>query len=188
MTAETKLTVHSPADLVAALPYLIGFHPADSVAVLALRRGRMIFAGRQDLPPPDEAPADARYLAWVARRQDADAAAIIGYGDPARVTPAVLATEEALRGVGVRVLDPIRVTGDRFWSYRDEDCPADGWPLPPAHRMRVWLVRIVSGEPAPLEDHDDIRVLGPGEWLDVPWLPADVPVVRALNDRHRRAG
>jgi 8-oxo-dGTP diphosphatase len=66
----------------------------------------------------------------------------------------------------------------------DGDC----WPLPPAHRMRVWLVRIVSGEPAPLEDHDDIRVLGPGEWLDVPWLPADVPVVRALDERHRPTG
>jgi 8-oxo-dGTP diphosphatase len=60
----------------------------------------------------------------------------------------------------------------------DGDLP--GWPLPPAHRMRVWRVRVVSGEPAPLEDHDELRVLGPGEWLDVPWLEADVPVVRAL--------
>jgi len=59
----------------------------------------------------------------------------------------------------------------------------EGWPLPPAHRMRVWLVRIVAGEPVPLEDHDVLRVLGPGEWLDVPWLPADVPVVRALTER-----
>jgi 8-oxo-dGTP diphosphatase len=68
----------------------------------------------------------------------------------------------------------------------------DGWPLAPDMRMRVWLVRIVAGEPSPLEDHDALRVLGPGEWLDVPWLPADVPVVRALRDRasgrgtHRR--
>jgi 8-oxo-dGTP diphosphatase len=44
-------------------------------------------------------------------------------------------------------------------------------------------VRIVAGEPSPLEDHDALRVLGPGEWLDVPWLPADVPVVRALSER-----
>jgi 8-oxo-dGTP diphosphatase len=66
----------------------------------------------------------------------------------------------------------------------------DGWPLSPVHRMRVWLVRIVDGEPLPLEDHDAVRVLGPGEWFDVAWLPADVPVVRALTERagHRRAG
>lgn len=56
----------------------------------------------------------------------------------------------------------------------------DGWPMPPAHRMRVWRARVVRGVPAPIEDHDALRLLGPGEWLDVAWLPADVPIVRAL--------
>lgn len=60
------------------------------------------------------------------------------------------------------------------------DC---GWPLPPAHRMRVWLVRVTGGTPAPIEDHDAIKVLGPGQWLSVDWLPADVPIVRALLAR-----
>ncbi len=71
-----------------------------------------------------------------------------------------------------------------------EVTPPDGddWPLPPAHRMRVWLVRIVDGEPSPLEDHDALRVLGPGEWLDVDWLPADVPVVRARDVPRPQAG
>jgi 8-oxo-dGTP diphosphatase len=55
-----------------------------------------------------------------------------------------------------------------------------GWPLPPSYRMRVWLVRVISGIPAPIEDHDAIRILNPGEWLDVDWLPADVPIVKAL--------
>ena len=60
----------------------------------------------------------------------------------------------------------------------DPDLP--GWPLPPAHRMRVWLVRVVEGVPAPIEVHDALRVLPRGTWLDVGWLPADVPIVRAL--------
>ncbi len=58
-----------------------------------------------------------------------------------------------------------------------------GFELPPSYRMRVWLVRVTSGVPAPIEDHDAIRVLGPGEWLDVAWLPADVPIVTALIKR-----
>jgi 8-oxo-dGTP diphosphatase len=58
-----------------------------------------------------------------------------------------------------------------------------GWPLPPAHRMRVWLARVTDGVPAPIEVHDELRVLGPGKWLDVGWLPADVPIVRALLAR-----
>ena len=55
-----------------------------------------------------------------------------------------------------------------------------GWFLPPRYRMRVWLVRVTAGEPMPLDGHDLLRVLGPGEWFDVPWLPDDVPIVRAL--------
>ena len=57
---------------------------------------------------------------------------------------------------------------------------AGGWAMTEPYRMRVWVVRVVRGVPAPIEDHDALRVLGPGEWLDVPWLPADVPIVRAL--------
>ena len=58
-----------------------------------------------------------------------------------------------------------------------------GWALPPSYVMRVWLVRVVKGVPAPIEDHDEIRILGPGEWLDVAWLPADVPIIDALIER-----
>jgi 8-oxo-dGTP diphosphatase len=58
-----------------------------------------------------------------------------------------------------------------------------GWPLPPAYLMRVWLVRVTKGVPAPIEDHDAIRILGPGQWLDVAWLPADVPIIDALIER-----
>jgi 8-oxo-dGTP diphosphatase len=64
----------------------------------------------------------------------------------------------------------------------------DGWPMPPAHRMRVWRVRVIRGVPTPIEDHDELRVLGPGQWLDVTWLPADVPIVRALLAQSPRAG
>jgi 8-oxo-dGTP diphosphatase len=55
-----------------------------------------------------------------------------------------------------------------------------GWPLPPPYVMRVWLVRITRGRPQPLEDHDEIRILDAGEWLEVAWLPADVPIIHAL--------
>jgi 8-oxo-dGTP diphosphatase len=58
-----------------------------------------------------------------------------------------------------------------------------GWELPPSHRMRVWLVKVTGGVPAPIEDHDEIRILATGRWRDVAWLPADVPVVEALIER-----
>lgn len=59
--------------------------------------------------------------------------------------------------------------------------PDEGaWFLSPGYEMRLWLARVTGGEPAPLVEHDELRWLGPGEWLSVPWLEADVRIVDAL--------
>ena len=80
-TEPARLSVRSPADMVAAVPYLLGFHPADSVVVVAVRGRRVVFAARGDLSAPgtDPGPA-ARHLAQVVARQDADVA-LGGAGD-----------------------------------------------------------------------------------------------------------
>lgn len=74
---------------------------------------------------------------------------------------------ECLEELGVVVRIGRRVGGD--------------WPLTPALVLRVWEAVIVSGDPRPLEDHDALRWLGPGEWFDVDWLAADLPVVEAVR-------
>lgn len=67
----------------------------------------------------------------------------------------------------------------------EEVVPAAGgrWSLSSALEMRLWLAEIVAGEPEPLEAHDELRWLAPGHWRTVPWLPADVAIVRALEAR-----
>ncbi|MFI6491889.1 (deoxy)nucleoside triphosphate pyrophosphohydrolase [Streptomyces sp. NPDC050564] len=54
------------------------------------------------------------------------------------------------------------------------------WPLKPGYVLRVWTARLLPGsaEPRPLEDHDELRWLTPGEIWDVDWLDADVPAVK----------
>lgn len=54
-------------------------------------------------------------------------------------------------------------------------------PLPRAGwRLRLWLGRVTRGLPVATE-HDALRWLGAGELDDVPWLPADAPLVAALR-------
>ena len=48
--------------------------------------------------------------------------------------------------------------------------------------LRVYLATLVKGQPAPLE-HSEIRWLAKDELGDVPWLPADAPIVEALRQR-----
>lgn len=58
-----------------------------------------------------------------------------------------------------------------------------GWPLNDRATMRVWLAEIIQGEPQPLEDHDELRwveLTDRREVLDLPWIPADFPIVEAL--------
>jgi 8-oxo-dGTP diphosphatase len=55
------------------------------------------------------------------------------------------------------------------------------WPILHGHRMRVWLARIVDGDPAPLADHDELRWLALAEVDSVDWLELDIPIVRAVQ-------
>ncbi|MEV4785545.1 NUDIX domain-containing protein [Streptomyces tuirus] len=54
------------------------------------------------------------------------------------------------------------------------------WPLRAPYVLHVWTARLRPGSaaPEPLQDHDALRWLGPGEIWDVPWLDQDVPAVR----------
>lgn len=60
---------------------------------------------------------------------------------------------------------------------------AAGWRLNERASMRVWLAEISDGDPLPLEDHDQLRWISTirrEEALSLPWIPADLPIVRAL--------
>jgi 8-oxo-dGTP diphosphatase len=72
--------------------------------------------------------------------------------------------------LGVRVAVGVELVG-----------PDDGaWILSTRYVMRLWLVEAVSGIPEPLVEHDEVRWLPLGQWLEVPWLDSDVRIVEAL--------
>ncbi|WP_066583061.1 (deoxy)nucleoside triphosphate pyrophosphohydrolase [Cellulomonas timonensis] len=59
--------------------------------------------------------------------------------------------------------------------------PNDGaWTLSPTYAMRLWLAEVTHGTPEPLVEHDELRWLPVGQWLSVPWLDADVHIVKSL--------
>ncbi|GGZ42222.1 DNA mismatch repair protein MutT [Streptomyces inusitatus] len=62
------------------------------------------------------------------------------------------------------------------------------WPLNrPGYVLQAWTARLVSGEPRPLEDHDELRWLGPDEIDTVDWLDQDRPAVAEAARRLREA-
>ncbi len=123
------LSLRSPVDLLAAVPYLLGFHPTDSVVLLGLNGSRVTFQARADLVTSPAGLADQ--LGGILARQGFQQALIVGYGPAARVDPVVRALRERLAEAGVATPEALRVTGGRYWSYtcaRPECCPPDGNP------------------------------------------------------------
>jgi len=61
------------------------------------------------------------------------------------------------------------------------------WPIRAGLELRIWAAELVSGDPQPLEDHSELRWLGPAELDDVEWLAHDREVMphvaRLLTER-----
>ncbi|HKT00459.1 MAG TPA: DUF4192 domain-containing protein, partial [Rugosimonospora sp.] len=153
----------SPVDMLSAVPYMLGFHPTDSIVVLGLRDDALVFQLRGDLPKPHEVRDFATYYARVVQRQQVDAAMLAGYGEAASVTPVVFATARALVRRRITVVEAVRAHRGRFWSYlcgSPRCCPPEGKPYD-VSSSRVAAQATVSGYVALPSRSDLERRLAP---------------------------
>jgi len=129
MTTDSAIFVRTPADLVDVAPYVLGFHPTDSLVALGMVGRRVSFGVRYDLPPPTG--DDLVHIAAVIAAQAARSVTVIGYGTAGDVDPVVRRALVALDAFRVRVNEALRVHDGRWWSYycdRSGCCPPGGNP------------------------------------------------------------
>ncbi|MEF9906800.1 DUF4192 domain-containing protein [Streptomyces sp. P9-A2] len=150
---EQQVTLRTPAELADALPYLLGYHPEDSIVLVALydKDGRGRFGGRARLGIPtnrDDWPAAARQLAQglvtgSERRGVKPEQMVVflcqepGEGEPdgqvkERLGPLAHALRLECGALDVPVVEALCLSGGRFWSYCCDDggcCPAVGTPM-----------------------------------------------------------
>jgi hypothetical protein len=128
--------LRDPAEVVAAIPHLLGFVPDESVVALSLREtGRIGLSIRLDLGDESCDGEIAGILATRMRQDGADAVIVavftaapdVGADLPRRGL--VDAIDDALP---VRLRDALLVRDDRWWSYLCADadcCPVEGRPV-----------------------------------------------------------
>ncbi|MEU4802436.1 DUF4192 domain-containing protein [Actinosynnema sp. NPDC023587] len=131
MKTPTKPShLRTPGDVIAALPYLLGFHPADSLVLLILEGGSIAQTLRLDLPVArnDRRVADELALSLRGRTHTHAVAVVVGggRGDPPELLPRehlVTQLTASLGYVGVRVTcaawSPATSKGSPWLSYHD---------------------------------------------------------------------
>lgn len=163
----TKIRLSSPAELISALPYLVGFYPRDSLVVVCLQgpRPRIGLAVRADLPPPGEERQLARALLApvVARHPIGVVLVVVGGGRPHPVlgTPgaaAVSAVSGVLAEQGVVTMQALwaeSLQAQAPWSCFEGCC---GGLLPDPEASHVAAATAAAGL-VTFADRDELRRL-----------------------------
>ena len=133
------LKLSTPADIVEAVPHLLGFHPAESLVAVGLQgpRRRLGLKLRVDLPAPDDEEALAQLVTAHLAHAGVDGALLVVYSEQvaerglARVS-LVETVRSVLEARGLQLCDALLVQGGRWRSYSCTSaacCPLDGVPL-----------------------------------------------------------
>lgn len=131
----TSLRVCGVGDLLAFLPYHLGFHPTDSLVLISLVDGRLGVVQRVDRPTPgSRCDADeVRLVVRAVRRQPPQDMLLVAYGRVEDVAVPAGNLRADLLGHGLPVSDALVVDGGRWRSLMCADsncCPPRGRVLP----------------------------------------------------------
>ncbi|MFJ4863788.1 DUF4192 domain-containing protein [Streptomyces sp. NPDC088748] len=146
-----QITLRSPAELADALPYMLGFHPTDSLVMVAVHGEGGRFGGRLRVGIPstpaeweDTARQVADCLIRGSERRAGKPDGIVVYlcqepageEDGRRVMDGLRPLAQRIRlacgALDVPVLEALCLSAGRFWSYVCPDercCPAEGTRL-----------------------------------------------------------
>ncbi len=132
-----RLRLSSPAEILTAVPYLIGFAPKRSLVVICLRGKQVGLTMRLDLDVPR---AQMRHVVIERIRADGAASAVLLLFDPdagsGKTRPGADVASPLIRALeraGIAVTDALGVRAGRFWSYLCQNpgcCPPQGSPVP----------------------------------------------------------
>ena len=151
---ETNIRITESADLLAAVPHLLGFHPTDSLVVIGLQGREPMSIGltlRVDLPPPRHYDLLADQLSLPLAERDTNGVVLVIVGGPGSADdppcrPLMAHLESAFADLGIPVVHRLwtpRIAGGIRWlCYDDLAC---GGVLPDPTATPLAAAAVVAG-------------------------------------------
>ncbi len=168
-------TVKTPHDLIAAVPFLIGYHPSNSLVLISVKADALEMAMRIDFPinPPTET---YQLLATHLKRENGEAALLIAY-EPEGVTSG----EEVLQNAAQAISDseiPIRemmlIRAGKWRSLLCSDancCPPEGNLIEDFQSSRITAEQVANGKLLPFANSEglthsisQLKIASDGQW------------------------
>ena len=120
--------IRTEADVLALVPYTLGFHPVDSLVLVTLDERNRPFQARIDLPDDlDDLPLIAEHLVLAAVRNGAERALVVVYTDDECLGEAAAAAlGDTLDRAGVTTLLTIRADGTRWFPLGSGETEPEG--------------------------------------------------------------
>jgi len=146
-------TLTSPHDLLAAIPFLIGYHPEDSLVVVSIKENAVGMAMRIDYPV--DIPEGAYdLLASHLQRDSATGALLVAYVPSDRSDGEVVLADAsaALTRIDITTDESLLIQGGRYRSVLCQDpicCPAAGNLIPEIDGSRIAVEHVVAGRAMP---------------------------------------
>ncbi|HEX8509596.1 MAG TPA: DUF4192 domain-containing protein [Propionibacteriaceae bacterium] len=157
-----RVRASSPADLLALVPYLLGFRPEESLVVVLIRSGQVLLTARIDLPPVSSHREVTGQMADLATQHSADAMVVFAYSEGAE--PAKSLLSELIDGLtACGLIDALYVDGHRWWSLMctASCCPPEGTPFDPSTSQLAAEAVFAGLGAAPARSSIEAQVRGP---------------------------
>ena len=186
----TTIHLSGPADVLAVLPYQLGFHPRDALVAVSLHGTRMGLVQRIDLPPPEHVLDAVTAMIGPLRQDNPVAVLLIGFEEREGESRAMLdEMSRVCSAHGVEVHDRMVVRGGRWYNLDciQSCCPTEGRELPAPSEVPA-VAEFVGRGICPLPDRsalaDRVEISSPllsravstlaNEWLELRREATDV--------------
>lgn len=148
-------TLTSPIDLLNAVPFMLGFHPKNSIVIVGTKNDSVEFAMRFDFPLEFDLEQIDEAITQLATK-GIDAVLLISYiPEDANDVDLILKTlADGIESHDFVIRESLIVVGERWRSLicgDEECCPLEGSPLPELNTSLIAVEQIASGFPLPFE-------------------------------------